>query len=444
MLIPAAARPWLAPDTRERPWLSHGAMMVRRREALAALQPAYGSWPRFGLAALAWALGVAGAVLVGWGVAEESSAHLLGIGLLVAATALGGVVVATGAALARAVADWWTLATGVRADGAPVDAVPDPDTLRAHREAVTADRTQGAGQLWRLPLLPRTAAALLLSLAAAVLVAQAAAGYAEIATPFAGPDVRGPWLGRVLLAATCLLTAALTASGLRRIHRARMHRVAHRPHDQARRDPAPAALGTGAIVVGGRGPTSPRPQWADTVGSAAGAAGPAPAGPPPPAPGPHPADEAAGPHLADEAAGPHPADEATGPHPETPDPPTPAQTAPHTPRVRLGDGRELPAGTTLLGRAPSPRSGEHADALLAVADESVSKTHLTVQVGNAVVVADRGSTNGTVVHHPDGRRQPLRPGEPQELADGAVVLLGAMTLTVGQGADDLEHTVLRQ
>ena len=40
MLIPAAARPWLAPDTRDRAWPSHGAMMVRRREALAALLPA--------------------------------------------------------------------------------------------------------------------------------------------------------------------------------------------------------------------------------------------------------------------------------------------------------------------------------------------------------------------------------------------------------------------
>ena len=82
MLIPAAARPWLAPATRDRTWPSHGAMMLRRREALAALLPAYGAWPRLGLAALAWALGIGGAVLVGRGMAEESSAYSAGIGLL--------------------------------------------------------------------------------------------------------------------------------------------------------------------------------------------------------------------------------------------------------------------------------------------------------------------------------------------------------------------------
>ena len=113
--------------------------------------------------------------------------------------------------------------------------------------------------------------------------------------------------------------------------------------------------------------------------------------------------------------------------------------------VWLGDGRELAVGTTLLGRAPRPRAGEHADALLAVADESVSKTHLTVQLdpGRAVVI-DRGSTNGTVVHHRDGREQPLRPHEPQEVGEGAVVVLGVTTLHVGRAVGDLEHTVLRR
>ena len=465
MLIPATAKPWLAPATRDRTWPSHGAMMLRRREALTALLAAYGAWPRLGLGALAWALGIGGAVLVGRGMAEEGSAYSAGIGLLVLATALGGVIVATGSALARAVADWWTLATGVRADGARVDAVPDPDTLRAHREAVDADRTEGAGELWRPPLLPRTAAALALTVVAVVLAVQLVAGYAEISTPFAGADVRGPWLTRALIALLCLLTAGLIGSGLRRVHRARMHRVPHQPLDAARRAPAPGetpALGSGAIVVGGQRPTGPPPEWADTFVGTATDEAPAAALPAHPggtvtgAPG----APATGGTVPDDATAPAPAEP-----PANPDPPAhvgpahggtapdraaapAAAAAPADPRalsVRLGDGRELATGTTLLGRDPRPRPGEQADALLAVSDESVSRTHLTVQLhpGRAVVI-DRGSTNGTVVHHPDGREQPLRPHEPQEVGEGAVVVLGVTTLHVGRAVGDLEHTVLRR
>lgn len=65
LLTPSAAKPWLAPDVRNRPWPGHGAMMIRRREALAALVPAYGSWSRLALGALAWAGAAAGVVLLG-------------------------------------------------------------------------------------------------------------------------------------------------------------------------------------------------------------------------------------------------------------------------------------------------------------------------------------------------------------------------------------------
>uniref|UniRef100_UPI001264082C FHA domain-containing protein n=1 Tax=Georgenia satyanarayanai TaxID=860221 RepID=UPI001264082C len=113
------------------------------------------------------------------------------------------------------------------------------------------------------------------------------------------------------------------------------------------------------------------------------------------------------------------------------------------PTVRLSDGRVLAAGRTLLGRAPQPRADEEPAALLPVPDERVSKTHLTVTVeADRVVVVDRGSTNGTVLHLPDGSSRPLTAGEPVELGEGDVVLLGATTLTVGDA--DVEHTVLRE
>ena len=458
LLTPAAARPWLGPDTRNRPWPGHGAMMIRRREALTALVAAYGSWSRLGLGALAWVLGVAGAVLAGTGTATGGTARAVGVGLLVLASVLGGAVVATGSALARATAGWLTLPTAVSADGGRVDATPGPQSARLHEEAIAADRAVGRGELWRLPLLPRTLAAVLLSGATAVLVVQAALGYAEASTPYAADDVRGAWLARVLTAVVCLLAAALTASGLRRVHRARMHRVAH---DEPAAGPAPAtsltpALGSGAIVVGGTlpppGSLAAPPAWASSADAAPAtpaAPPPAPAAPTPAPAAPTPAP-AAPPTPAPAAPAPDvPPADVTVPGPPTqppvsggPGPATPAGTT--APRVRLSDGRELAPGTTLVGRAPAPRADEQADALLAVADERVSKTHLTVRVEDgAVLVVDRGSTNGTVVHAPDGTSRPLAAGEPHELADGDVVVLGSTTLTVGEPAD-VEHTVLRE
>ncbi|MCM3659609.1 FHA domain-containing protein [Georgenia satyanarayanai] len=449
-LTPPAARPWLGPDSRNRSWPGHGAMMIRRAEALGDLSAALGSWARLGLAALAWALGAGGAVLVGRGVADggEGFASAVGIGLLLAATVLGGILVATGSALARATAGWWTLATAVRADGGRVDATTaDPDTLRAHEEAVAADRTSGAGELWRPPLLPRTLVVLLLSAAAVVLATRAVLGYGQASTPYAADDVRGEWLTQALLTLVCLLPALLTASGLRRVHRARMHRVAH--DEPASADPGVAgltpAVGSGSIVVGGRVPDAgtPPPGVPDSPG-------PAPAPPPMPAPAPAPQEAAGAPvaavaPAADTAvAGREPADATlAGREPAgTPlDGHEPAG-APH-PAVRLSDGRVLAPGRTLVGRSPQPRAEEEPAALLPVADDRVSKTHLTVTVEpGRVVVLDRGSTNGTVLHLPDGQNRPLRPGEPVELREGDVVVLGATTLTVGDA--DVEHTVLRE
>ncbi|PYG01644.1 FHA domain-containing protein [Georgenia satyanarayanai] len=444
-LTPPAARPWLGPDSRNRPWPGHGAMMIRRAEALGDLAAALGSWARLGLAALAWALGAGGAVLVGRGVADggEGSSSAVGIGLLLAATLLGGVLVATGSALTRATAAWWTLATAVRADGGRVDATTaDPDTLRAHEEAVTADRAPGAGELWRPPLLPRTLVVLLLGAAAVVLAVRAVLGYGEASTPYAPDEVRGAWLTEALLALVCLLPALLTASGLRRVHRARMHRVAH--DEPASADAAVGALtpavGSGPIVVGGRAPGQVTPSPADLAWP----------GPPqvvPDAPAPSASAPGVSAAEASEAlAAPAPgapvasAAPAAVPTDVRPTDVTPTGAAP---TVHLSDGRALAPGRTLVGRAPQARAEEEPAALLAVPDERVSKTHLTVTVEpRRVVVVDRGSTNGTVLHLPDGSSRPLTPGEPVEVADGDVVVLGGTTLTVGD--TDVEHTVLRE
>ena len=420
LLTPSAAKPWLAPDVRNRPWPGHGAMMIRRREALAALVPAYGSWSRLALGALAWAGAAAGAVLLGRGVAAggEGAATSTGIGVLVLATFLGAAVVATGSALARSVAAWLTLATAVRADGGRVDGTRDPDTRRAHESAVAEDRAAGARELWRPPLLPRTLACVLLAAAVVVLAVQAVQGWEEASASYAADDVRGAWLTRVLLAVVCLLTACLTASGLRRVHRARMHRVSHdEPPAAAPTGTLTPAVGTGAIVVGGRAPGG-TPVTPYTGGVAPPPATPAPAAMP----------------ASTVASG--------EPDAATPAPSSPAEAA--TVRVRLSDGRELGPGVTLVGRAPRPRPDEQFDAVVAVADERVSKTHLTVRVeAGRVVVVDRASTNGTTVHPAHGGEHTLDPGEPYELTPGSGVVLGATTLTVSAPDDDVEHTVLR-
>src|SRR5690625_2427530 len=437
LLTPSAAKPWLAPDVRNRPWPGHGAMMIRRREALAALVPAYGSWSRLALGALAWAGAAAGAVLLGRGVAAggEGAATSTGIGVLVLATFLGAAVVATGSALARSVAAWLTLATAVRADGGRVDGTRDPDTRRAHESAVAEDRAAGARELWRPPLLPRTLACVLLAAAVVVLAVQAVQGWEEAAAAHAADDGRVAGLTQVLLAVVCRLTAGLTAGGLRRVRRARMHRVSHDepPAAAPTGTLTPAAtgtltpaVGTGAIVVGGRAPGG-TPVAPDPGGVA-----PPPATPAPVEPGQSPAPAAM------------PASTVASGEPDaaTPAPSSPAEAA--TVRVRLSDGRELGPGVTLVGRAPRPRPDEQVDAVVAVADERVSKTHLTVRVeAGRVVVVDRASTNGTTVHPAYGGEHTLDPGEPYELTPGSGVVLGATTLTVSAPDDDVEHTVLR-
>lgn len=121
-------------------------------------------------------------------------------------------------------------------------------------------------------------------------------------------------------------------------------------------------------------------------------------------------------------------------------PPAPAQYA-----IRLASGEvfdlDLPV---LIGRRPSaPRIEQGAPPrLVAVAspEHEVSSTHVRIeQEGDAVVVTDLRSTNGTIVTAAAGTESRLRPGQSVVVLAGATVEIGDGNIieitAVGQRAD---------
>jgi hypothetical protein len=92
-------------------------------------------------------------------------------------------------------------------------------------------------------------------------------------------------------------------------------------------------------------------------------------------------------------------------------------------------------GLTLVGRRPEPRPGEPVQSIVALpsTDMSLSKTHAQFQVApdGALVVMDRGSTNGSFVVR-QGLSKPLAPGRPSTLLDGDVVRFGDRTMKVSR------------
>lgn len=128
-----------------------------------------------------------------------------------------------------------------------------------------------------------------------------------------------------------------------------------------------------------------------------------------------------------------------GPSPALPSPGTPPTVAPAPPplfggviQLRFPDGRQVVVGPLmLLGRAPSPRHGEHAAVCLPIPDPSVSKTHLALgREGEAVWVEDRGSTNGTVIVDARGHRIPMEPSMRRVISPPVHLELGDTTIGI--------------
>jgi uncharacterized RDD family membrane protein YckC len=169
------------------------------------------------------------------------------------------------------------------------------------------------------------------------------------------------------------------------------------------------------------------------VGDAPGAPAPVPPAPAPAAPAPAPA-RAPGAHA---AVPPQPVQPPLPAPPAQRVPPSrPAAPASARWQVTFDTGETFEvAGLTLVGRRPEPRPGEPVKRLVALPsdDMSLSKTHAQFQVvpDGALVVMDRGSTNGSILTR-GGAVKPLPGGRPQTLRDGDVVRFGDREMTVAR------------
>jgi uncharacterized RDD family membrane protein YckC len=107
-------------------------------------------------------------------------------------------------------------------------------------------------------------------------------------------------------------------------------------------------------------------------------------------------------------------------------------------RVTFDDGTSFVVeGLVLVGRRPEPRTGEPVWHVvpLSSADMSVSKTHaqLAPAPDGALVVVDRGSTNGSALTRQGVTRQ-LSPGRATTLVDGDTVTFGDRSMGVRREA----------
>ncbi len=89
----------------------------------------------------------------------------------------------------------------------------------------------------------------------------------------------------------------------------------------------------------------------------------------------------------------------------------------------------------LVGRGPEARPGERVQHLVPLrsSDMSLSKTHAQVHVApdGALVVMDRGSTNGSVIVR-QGVSKSLTAGRPATLLAGDTVRFGDRSMVVSQ------------
>jgi uncharacterized RDD family membrane protein YckC len=126
-----------------------------------------------------------------------------------------------------------------------------------------------------------------------------------------------------------------------------------------------------------------------------------------------------------------------GPRPTAP-PQLPPDVPPPQPagrwQVSFDTGEQFEVrGLTLVGRRPEPRPDEPVKRLVTLpsADMSLSKTHAQFQVvpDGALVVMDRGSTNGSLLTRA-GVTKRLSGGRPATLRDGDLVRFGDREMTV--------------
>jgi hypothetical protein len=136
-----------------------------------------------------------------------------------------------------------------------------------------------------------------------------------------------------------------------------------------------------------------------------------------------------------------------GPRPSAPPPefsitertrPRPADTAdpPARWQVTFDTGERFEVrGLTLVGRRPEPRPGEPVKRLVTLPsdDMSLSKTHAQFQVvpDGALVVMDRGSTNGSLLIRA-GVTKRMAGGKPATMRDGDRVRFGDREMTVSR------------
>jgi uncharacterized RDD family membrane protein YckC len=119
---------------------------------------------------------------------------------------------------------------------------------------------------------------------------------------------------------------------------------------------------------------------------------------------------------------------------EAPTPPPPPTPAPARWEVAFDTGEQFEVlGLTLVGRRPEPRPGEPVKRLVTLPsdDMSLSKTHAQFQVvpDGALVVMDRGSTNGSILIRAGVTRR-LAGGKPATLRDGDRVRFGDREMSV--------------
>jgi len=130
--------------------------------------------------------------------------------------------------------------------------------------------------------------------------------------------------------------------------------------------------------------------------------------------------------------------------PQPPAPPAPGAGGP-TPRhhrtiwrITADSGESLLVeGVVLVGRNPAPRPGEQVAHLVPLrsTDMSISKTHAQFHVApdGALVVTDRGSTNGSLLVR-QGMSRELSAGRPATLLDGDRVGVGDREIRVSREA----------